>query len=347
MKIYDEMSQISVPEDLDEKTYQSILSAEKTVQKNRFRKKCAWSVLSCLVIIFGIIHVANPAMAENIPIIGSVFSYIQDVIDFKGDYKKYATNTDERVQDHGITISMTEFYCDGANLFVSYVIESQKKFTEYSDNQIFQNQIGYEGITKIKSDDKIYSLNDCGAAGVTGKYVDENTFAGSQYFDLSGKEFPDQFQLEIYIYKVTLIAENVKNPNISIWGQWKFSIPIQVNKEDVTMYEVNEWNEGYSIDEVIVTPIITTIKTTHPDIYRDNFNYDVLVYGDENGTEELTMQGFYDETKGVFKVSTKDIATDLYIYVIDESRMSKKKTDTDFREELEQRAIVCKVIHLQ
>lgn len=90
----------------------------------------------------------------------------------------------------------------------------------------------------------------------------------------------------------------------------------------------------------------TTIKTTHPDIYRDNFNYDVLVYGDENGTEELTMQGFYDETKGVFKVSTKDITTDLYIYVIDESRMSKKKTDTDFREELEQRAIVRKVIHL-
>ena len=218
---------------------------------------------------------------------------------------------------------------------------------EYSDNQIFQNQIGYEGITKIKSDDKIYSLNDCGAAGLTGKYVDENTFAGSQYFDLSGKEFPDQFQLEIYIYNITLIAENVKNQNISIWGQWKFSIPIQVNKEDVTMYEVNEWNEGYSIDEVIVTPIITTIKTTHPDIYRDNFNYDVLVYGDENGTEELTMQGFYDETKGVFKVSTKDITTDLYIYVIDESRMSKKKTDTDFREELEQRAIVRKVIHLQ
>ena len=130
MKIHDEMSQISVPEDLDEKTYQSILSAEKTVQKNRFRKKCAWSVLSCLVIIFGIIHVANPAMAENIPIIGSVFYYIQDVIDFKGDYKKYATGTDERVQDHGITISMTEAYCDGANLFVSYVIESQKKFTE-------------------------------------------------------------------------------------------------------------------------------------------------------------------------------------------------------------------------
>ena len=74
MKIHDEMSQISVPEGLDEKTHQSILRAEKTVQKNRFRKKCTWSVLSCLVIIFGIIHVTNPAMAENIPIIGSVFT---------------------------------------------------------------------------------------------------------------------------------------------------------------------------------------------------------------------------------------------------------------------------------
>ena len=77
MKIHDEMSQISVPEDLDEKTYQSILNAEKTVQKNRFRKKCTWSVLSCLVIIFGIIHVTNPAMAENIPIVGSNVFYTE------------------------------------------------------------------------------------------------------------------------------------------------------------------------------------------------------------------------------------------------------------------------------
>lgn len=40
MKIHDEMSQISVPEDLDEKTYQSILSAEKTVQKQISKKVC-------------------------------------------------------------------------------------------------------------------------------------------------------------------------------------------------------------------------------------------------------------------------------------------------------------------
>lgn len=347
MKIHDEMSRIAVPEDLNEKTHQSIVCAEKTVQKIRFRKKCAWSAISCLVILVGIITVANPTMAENIPIIGSVFSYIQDVLDFQGEYEQYAASIEEKVRDHGITVSMTEAYCDGENLFISYRIESEKKYTEYNDYEIAKNQIGYEGIEKIKSDDKLYSLKEWGTAGVDGKFVDENTFVGSQYFDLSGEDFPDRFTLEIYIYNITLIAENAENKNVSIWGEWKFSIPIQVNPKDVTMYEVNEWNEGYSIDEVIVTPIITTIKTTHPDIYRDNFNYDVLVYGDENGTEELTMQGFYDETKGVFKVSTKDIATDLYIYVIDESRMSKKKTDTDFREDLEQRAIVRKVIHLQ
>ena len=59
------------------------------------------------------------------------------------------------------------------------------------------------------------------------------------------------------------------------------------------------------------------------------------------------MQGFYDETKGVFKVPTKNITSYIYIYVIDESRMSKKKSDPEFRRELEQKAIVRKVIHLQ
>ena len=63
----------------------------------------------------------------------------------------------------------------------------------------------------------------------------------------------------------------MKNQNISIWGQWKFSIPIQVNKEDVTMYEVNEWNEGYSIDEVIVTPIITTDNNDSPGYIQRQF----------------------------------------------------------------------------
>lgn len=346
MKIHDEMSRIAVPEDLNEKTHQSIVCAEKTVQKIRFRKKCAWSAISCLVILVGIVTVANPTMAENIPIIGSVFSYIQDVLDFQGEYEQYAASIEEKVRDHGITVSMTEAYCDGENLFISYRIESEKKYTEYNDYEIAKNQIGYEGIEKIKSDDKLYSLKEWGTAGVDGKFVDENTFVGSQYFDLSGEDFPDRFTLEIYIYNITLIAENAENKNVSIWGEWKFSIPIQVNPKDVTEYEVNEWNEGYSIDEVIVTPIITTIKTTHPDIYRDNFNYDVLVYGDENSNEDLTMQGFYDETKGVFKVPTKNITSDIYIYVIDESRMSKKKSDPEFRRELEQKAIVRKVIHL-
>ena len=83
------------------------------------------------MIIFGIIHVTNPAMAENIPIIGSVFTYIQDVIDFKGDYKEYATGTDERVQDHGITISMTEAYCDGAKFILSLSdLRARRSFTE-------------------------------------------------------------------------------------------------------------------------------------------------------------------------------------------------------------------------
>lgn len=38
MKIHDEMSQISVPEGLDEKTHQSILRAEKQYKKIDFEK---------------------------------------------------------------------------------------------------------------------------------------------------------------------------------------------------------------------------------------------------------------------------------------------------------------------
>ena len=82
MKIHDEMSRISVPEDLNEKTHQSIVCAEKTAQKIRFRKKCAWSAISCLVILIGVVTVSNPAMAENMPISGNNLPVLKKIRTF-------------------------------------------------------------------------------------------------------------------------------------------------------------------------------------------------------------------------------------------------------------------------
>jgi 16S rRNA (cytosine1402-N4)-methyltransferase len=122
------MSQIPVPEDLDEKTHQSILRAEKTVQKNRFRKKCTWSVLSCLVIIFGIIHVTNPAMAENIPIM------VREIIDFL-QIKPGQTGFDATLGYGGHTKAMLECLKGQGHMYATDVdpIESAKTKKRLAD----------------------------------------------------------------------------------------------------------------------------------------------------------------------------------------------------------------------
>ena len=81
-----------------------------------------------------LLNVFMPVEARRFPLLGNVFSYIQDNLDLLDCMinmplkliKKYM------MMDYQ-SISLSEVYCDGINLFVSYEVSSDKSFYEYMD----------------------------------------------------------------------------------------------------------------------------------------------------------------------------------------------------------------------
>ena len=81
----------------------------------------------------------------------------------KGQFTPYVTNINETVQSNGIGITITEIYCDGENLFISYNINSCESFSDLADTTYMGNQIELDQtitITITDGDSVPVSLDD-------------------------------------------------------------------------------------------------------------------------------------------------------------------------------------------
>lgn len=159
-----------------------------------------------------------------------------------------------------------------------------------------------------------------------------------------GKSFPESDTFNISIRSLEVIQEN--GIGIEIKGRWKFSIPINVNTKDIKTVQVKEISEGHSIDKVIVSPIMLTVYTSYPDIYRGTVNYEVVAFSDIS-EDDVTIQGQYGATSGVTRIPRNRVGNVLDIYVLDSSVLKKTGIKKYTRENIEPYAIVHKQIELQ
>ena len=103
--------------------------------------------------------------------------YLKDII--RGD----------KVTDNGITMTMSEAYCDGVYLYVSFVIERDTAFDTWTTDEYIKSQLNYDGTMYIESSEGRKPLNDSGLTGLEGKFTDAFTFVGVKSFSLSGLFF--------------------------------------------------------------------------------------------------------------------------------------------------------------
>lgn len=305
---------------------------------------CAAAAVICVLTLF----VSSNGFAKSL--ITNAFLAIQNRIDMRGDYSSYATNINQTVTNNGLSVTISEVYCDGINLFVSYILESDEGFSAYSENYANYIQIEYDKLDFIRSGDTVYQLSDLGTAGLEGRYIDEYTFAGLETYSLEGNPFPETFDLEISISKFIPELSFLKNPfqKNGIRGRWSFDIPVTVNSADIQTIEVHAENNGHTIDKVIVSPIMATIYTSYPDIYSGTVNYNIICY-DKDSKESLTGEGHYDYNTctGFVKVPRADITTELEIYIIDNTTLTKSGVERYSYDEIKKHAIVSCTIDLQ
>ena len=157
--------------------------------------------------VFSTICITNPALAEEIPLIGSVFARIGTSLGFAGDYEKYASKLEEQTEDtegvktedskgkidredstysktsNGITITMNEVYCNDTALNLAFTVESEKPLPDTMINENNGIPIIYLGFaTEMPlSYNTDFKLND---PYLDGQMIDEYTYAGVLRVDL-------------------------------------------------------------------------------------------------------------------------------------------------------------------
>lgn len=277
-------------------------------------------------------------MRELFLFLGSAFAFVQDNLDFAGIYSNYAFEIGDTAVDNGITVTLSEIYCDGISLYAGFVVESEKAFSEISPDNYKNGQLYYEGAAYISGESERMKLSDFGITGLEGQFYDEYTFVGIETFSLNGLAFPSEFEFEMKIDSIGLASDgmNVKTTN----GKWIFSTLAKTNTDDVVIYEINEEVNGYTIDRIVVTPVMITVYTSYPDLYTGTTRYQVKVFSDLSLNEDISVQGRYDATTGITQIPRNRVDNVLYIYVFDRDQLCKTGKEMGTREEIEEHAIV-------
>ena len=141
MRIDDILSNIEIPDDLNAVVQNSICDAEMYRRKRQRYNRIFASSAAAVFVMFTSLIIGQPAWARSIPFIANVFDYVNENLIVKGQFTPYVTNINETVQSNGIGITITEIYCDGENLFISYNINSCESFSDLADTTYMGNQI--------------------------------------------------------------------------------------------------------------------------------------------------------------------------------------------------------------
>ena len=298
------------------------------------------AVCATFVFMFFIaINIWAPVYARTIPFLGSAFAFVQDKLDFAGLYSNYAFEIGDTAVDNGITITLSEIYCDGTSLYVGFVVESERAFSEISPDDYYMGQLYYEGSAYISGENGRMKLSEYGIAGLEGQFPDKYTFVGIETFSLDDSDFPSEFEFDMKIDLIGRIwVDGIHDKTIN--GKWQFSSSVKLNTDDVVTYEINEEVNGHTIDKIVVTPVKITVYTSYPDLYSETMNYQVKVFSDLSPDEDVSSQGRYDATTGITQIPRNRVDNVLYIYVIDREQLCKTGEEMGSREEIEEHAIV-------
>ena len=192
---------------------------EKMLRRRFFRGMAG---IAAAAAVFLSVCITNPAFAAQVPLVGHVFEEIGQSLGFGGDFSEYAKPLEEGQEQHapeaitterneavsgmgksgqtdgegtgsasgytqtknGMTITLSEVYCNDLALYVSMVLQSEDPFP---DTMMLQNSenplIALErGTLTFDYSEQPFLLE--GGGLLEGKMVDDRTFAGVMRYDL-------------------------------------------------------------------------------------------------------------------------------------------------------------------
>ena len=274
-----DLNKINLPreevQDVMDRSMDSVRKMHRRKTLIRIASRCG-AAAAALVAVVGICA-ANPALAENLPLIGHIFEKVQEEQRYPGDYSTEAellTGANVSESD-GYTITLSEVFCTESSMNVSVLIESGDAFPE--DALSMADTIGedYGTIFYLDADQSETSFADPeeGVENVLelkGEFTDDHTFAGMFRIDFdmypfAGAAIPDQFTWNLKINGITYYASpDTPMKELASEGEWSFSCEVTKNTVETRTIQVGQYEpNGNGISDITVTPYEVTINYTY------------------------------------------------------------------------------------
>lgn len=222
---------------------------------------------SIAVILISCISMVFPIVARDLPVVGSVFQFLSENNIIDKDYIAYKVNLNVSKSSNGVEITINDIVYDGVQLALGYTVKSEKDLK--TDPFIFKSNIRINGKT----------VNT--GSGASGLFKDSKAYIGVAYINLGNSSSINTSAGNIKIPNEFLINLDIRELVGEIKGNWDFKFKVskeKINlksKEIKTDIDLSALRPGLKVNEIILTPINTVIKTS------ENFNEGF--YGDKGG----------------------------------------------------------------
>ena len=299
-------------QDKVELVLENLPDKKRKVRKNWQRQTAAAAAV--MVAISGVLCYSYPTLAARIPLIGKIFEQVEESVPFSGDYSEKAETliapedmegSKMIVTDAGICVTASEVYCDSVSVFLAAQIEvPEENILKIPSHTLNGKEATADGMylrgTWMLEGEEQRMLN---ARMLEGKVIDEHTFAGVLKLDLEDKELKTG-TLNLQLTSIGWDQDGTESLDISenmrVDGVWNFTIPFTVDGESVKEIVVNQEENGYTIQKIIVSPyqVVSYVKAplsrVEKEITRADYERKLgLAEGEEDKT--LSYEDFLAE----------------------------------------------------
>lgn len=219
----DRFDAIPIPQELNDAVKAGIaegIRQKKRLHRNKTLKSfSAIAAVLLLTLCAGTLLVSNPAMAAKLPIIGHIFSMVQEKVSYKGDFNKdaevYGKGNTSQMQDenmthpsesaepqssqaaqtnslvqtsNGLTVTISESNCTAQALYLALCIENEEAFpadfikTKNMDDYILDYDLLYLTTNSYYNVPGLTQKDRPAGTGYPTPYYIEGTFADDHTF---------------------------------------------------------------------------------------------------------------------------------------------------------------------
>ncbi|MCC3868223.1 DUF4179 domain-containing protein [Terrisporobacter mayombei] len=303
------------------------LIRKENIKKKRIKNACL-SVAAVVVIFLGV-TILNPTLANKVPFLGNIINTLKEdkVLSEKEPFikninSKNGSALNKKVISKDIGITVQEAYCDGSNIYISYLLESENRHLDDMERIDINDVVNDGDIMASFSNEKLQIDN------TVSKKIDKNTYAIIQSIDLmplvtKGVDVKPRFNLSINISKVK--GYTSEGGDKIVKGHWNYNIEVKKDDSKNIAYEPNLENNKFKLKKILLTPNTTEIEI---DIPRNASDPYILAYDDKGKLlENLTFSYNLESDLGMlqyekFTPISKD-SEYILIQVIDKSKYEK------------------------